>query len=264
VRQAFSMAVDRPGTLAVIDQPGATGGGSGLTHVSQYRGYWIDPINDAATFGENAKYYQQDIQAAKDLLGDAGYPNGLDLTAVTSSVYGPGYGTLMETFGGTAQEAGFRINTYDYQEYGGYISTTFFGELGENEFGLAPLMGSPMDPHNIFFTIFHPSSARHNFGPHGDPHAIPADTLPIDGDPGPAGDADLLAAWNAQASALDNEERTELIHEIQRMMAESMYFVPWTGGSTAYIYNPWMKNVKLIRGYAYGAEVAPNIWIDKS
>ena len=35
------------------------------------------------------------------------------------------------------------------------------------------------------------------------------------------------------------------------MMADSMYFVPWPGTSTAYIFNPWVKNVKLVRGYGY-------------
>jgi ABC-type transport system substrate-binding protein len=264
VRQAFSMAVDRPGTLSVLDQPGAVGGGAGLTHISQYRGFYVDPINDAAAFGSNAHFYQRDVEGARALLAEAGYQDGVDLVAVTSSVYGPGFGELMETLGGSAEEAGFRITTYDYQEYGGYISTTFFGALDQNQFGLAPLMGSPMDPHNIFFTIFHPSSARHNFGPQRDPHAIPAADLPIEGDLSPAGDAALLALWNEQAGLLDLEERTAKIHEIQNVMAESMYFVPWPGVSTAFIYNPWMKNVKLVRGYGYGSEVAPNIWIDRA
>jgi peptide/nickel transport system substrate-binding protein len=263
VRQAFSMAVDRQGTLANIDQPGAVGGGAGLTHVSQYAGFYIDPINDADTFGENARYFTRDVEAAQTLLGEAGYPNGLDLTATTSSIYGPGYGVLMETFGGSAAEAGFRMQ-FSQEEYGAYISTTFFGALAPNAFGLAPLMGSPMDPHNIFFTIFHPSSARHNFGPQRDPHAIPAANLPVAGDPSPAGDAALLTLWNEQAAELDLDARIEKVHEIQRVMAESMYFVPWPGSSTAYIFNPWVKNVKLTRGYAYGAEVAPNIWIDRS
>jgi ABC-type transport system substrate-binding protein len=81
---------------------------------------------------------------------------------------------------------------------------------------------------------------------------------------GPAGDAALLGLWNEQAALFDLDERTAKIQEIQRVMADSMYFVPWPGTSTAYIYNPWMKNVKLVRGYGYGAEVAPSIWIDKS
>jgi ABC-type transport system substrate-binding protein len=270
VRRAFSMAVDRPGVLANLDQPGAVGGGSGLTHVSQFRNFWLDAINDADTFGDSAQYFARDVDAAKALLAEAGYPDGVDLVAVTSSVYGPGYSALMETFGGSAEEAGFRITSYDYQEYGGYISTTFFGALEPFQFGLAPLMGSPMDPHNIFFSIFHPSSARHNYGPQfpnpGDTtnHAIPAASLPIAGDVGPAGDGALLTLFNEQAALFDVDERTAKIHDIQRAMADSMYFVPWPGTSTAYIFNPWVKNVKLVRGYGYGAEVAPHIWIDRS
>jgi peptide/nickel transport system substrate-binding protein len=263
VRQAFSMAVDRQGILASLDEPGATGGGSGLTHISQYEGYWVDPINDPDTFGPNAIYYERNVEEAQRLLGEAGYPNGIDLTAVTSSIYGPGYGALMETMGGSAEEAGFRVQ-YDYQEYGAYISTTFFGALSENQFGLAPLMGSPMDPHNIFFTIFHPSSSRHNWGPQGNPHAIPPDQLPVAGAVSPAGDAQLLQLWNQQATELDQEARAEIIREIQDYMAESMYFVPWPGSSTAYIFQPWVKGIRLIRGYAYGAETLPHLWLDRA
>ena len=70
--------------------------------------------------------------------------------------------------------------------------------------------------------------------------------------------------FTAQAQEMDPAARIQLIRDIQNTMAESMYFVPWTGSSTAYIFNPWVKNVKLVRGYGYGAEVAPNTWIDRS
>jgi ABC-type transport system substrate-binding protein len=255
------MAIDRPGILGALDGPMGTGGGSGLTHVSQYAQFWVDPINDAATFGENAQYFQHNVSAAQDLLGEAGYGSGIDLTAVTSSVYGAGYLSQMQAVAASAEEAGFR-SQINQQEYGAYISTTFFGELAENEFGLAPLMGSPMDPHNIFFTIFHPSSARHNYGPHGDPHGIPADQLPVAGDEGPSGDAEMLSMFSAQAEELDFDARVQMIHEIQNYLAGQMYFVPWTGVSTAYAFAPYVKGIQLIRGYGYGAEVAPNIWLD--
>ncbi len=266
VRQAFSMSIDRAAILGTLDEPGAASARGGLTHVAQFANFHIDPINDAATFGENAKYFQHDVEAAKALLAEAGYPNGVDLQANSSSVYGPGFGAQMEAIAASAAEAGFRLEL-NLGEYGGYISTTFFGVLGENELGLAPLMGSPMDPHNIFFTIFHPSSARHNWGLTADvegSHPTPAEDLPIVGDPSPAGDAALLDLWNTQGAETDVDARVELVRDVQRMMAKSMYLVPWTGVSTANIFQPWVKNVQLSRGYGYGSETAPSLWIDKA
>ena len=266
VRQALSMSIDRPGILGALDQPGAAGGGGGLTHIAQYANFYVDPINDANTFGPNAKYFTRDVEGARALLAEAGFPDGVDLTAQSSSIYGPGFGAQMEAFAASAKEAGFRIEL-NLGEYGGYISTTFFGVLGENEMGLAPLMGSPMDPHNIFFTIFHPSSARHNWGLTADvegSHPTPAEDLPIADSPSPAGDAALLDLWNAQAAETDFDARVELVRDVQRMMAESMYLVPWTGESTAFIYQPYVKGIQQSRGYGYGSETLPGLWLDQA
>jgi ABC-type transport system substrate-binding protein len=166
---------------------------------------------------------------------------------------------MMEAIAASVREAGINIEL-SLGEYGGYLQTTFLGDIPENGFGLAPLMGSPMDPHNIFFTIFHPSSARHNWGPKG---AVPRDQLPKAGDNSPAGDAALLDLWTKQAQELDLDARVELVHEIQRVMAESMWLVPWPGVSTAYAFQPWVKNVAVTRGYAYGIEALVNMWLDK-
>ena len=234
VRQALSMAIDRPGILSALDQPKATGGGSGITHVSQYDRFWVDPIKDASTFGPNAKYYKRDV-------------------------YGPGFKSQMDAVASSAAEAGFRI-TLDLGEYAGYLQTTFLGDIPENSFGLAPLTGSPIDPHNIFFTVFHPSSGRHNWGPKG---AVAAADLPKTGDPSPAGDGALIALWTKQAQELDADKRVELVRDVQRTMAESMWLVPWTGVSTAYVYQPWVKNIKLIRGYGFGVETAVDMYLDK-
>jgi ABC-type transport system substrate-binding protein len=159
----------------------------------------------------------------------------------------------------SAGEAGFRMNL-NLGEYGGYLATTFLGDIPPNAIGLAPLQGSPIDPHNIFFSIFHPSSGRHNWGPKG---AVPAAELPRTGDNTPAGDAALLELWTRQAQELDVEARAEIIKDIQREMAKSMWLVPWPGVSTAYVYQPWVKGIRLIRGYAFGAETATHMWLDK-
>jgi ABC-type transport system substrate-binding protein len=48
VRQAFSKAIDRQGILSALDEPGAVGGGAGLTHISQFARFYMDPINDSS------------------------------------------------------------------------------------------------------------------------------------------------------------------------------------------------------------------------
>jgi peptide/nickel transport system substrate-binding protein len=260
VRQALSMSIDRPGILSALDQPGAVGGGAGLTHISQYARFYIDPVNDASEFGENAKYFTRNVEEARALLSAAGLPDGIDITANSSNIYGPGFGKQMEAVAASAREAGFRMNL-NLGEYGGYLATTFLGDIPPDAIGLAPLQGSPIDPHNIFFSIFHPSSGRHNWGPKG---AIPAADLPKANDLSPAGDAALLDLWNKQAQEIDEDARAEIIKDIQRAMAKSMWLVPWPGVSTAYVYQPWVKGIRLVRGYAFGAETATHMWLDKA
>jgi ABC-type transport system substrate-binding protein len=165
----------------------------------------------------------------------------------------------MEAVAASAREAGFRMSL-NLGEYGGYLSTTFLGDIPPNQIGLAPLIGSPIDPHNIIFSVFHPSSGRHNWGPKG---PVPAADLPKANDPSPAGDADPSLS-DQQAQETDDEARVELMRDVQRMMAESMWLVPWPGVSTAYVYQPWVKNIRLIRGYGFGVETAVNMWLDKT
>ena len=111
-----------------------------------------------------------------------------------------------------------------------------------------------MDPHNNFFTIFHPTSARHNWGPRGN------EDLP---DNSPAGDQELLDLWTAQAGELDFDKRVEIVREIQRNMAESMYLIPWPGLSNVSIYLPHVKNVAhTTRGYGAGVETLADLWLD--
>src|SRR5207247_10542232 len=149
------------------------------------------------------------VAAGNDLPPRAGYPIGLALTATSSTVYGPGFKSQMDAVASSAAEAGFRI-TLDLGEYAGYLQTTFLGDIPYNSFGRAPLTGSPIDPHNSFFTLFHPSSGRHNWGPKG---AVAAADLPKTGDPSPAGDGALIALWTKQAQELDADKRVELVRD---------------------------------------------------
>ena len=112
---------------------------------------------------------------------------------------------------------------------------------------MAPLKGNSYDPDDVYFTNYHPLSARHNWG------AGPGD---------PSGDHALLSLWNEQRMEQDFETRVELNKEIQRVMAESMYIVPWPGQSSIWAGNPNIQNFFPRAGYGNGVEYLPFAWLD--
>lgn len=95
VRQALALTVDREAMVGFVEQGYGTPGNDA-------------PMNSAYRFYKDMPLRKPDITAAKRLLADAGYPNGLDLTLIASdtpSTRTP-LGVAMREM---AKPAGFRI-----------------------------------------------------------------------------------------------------------------------------------------------------------
>jgi hypothetical protein len=68
----------------------------------------------------------------------------------------------------------------------------------------------------------------------------------------------------SQSRELDEDARREILYEMARRNAESMYYIPaqssstttWTG------YSGRMKGLRRVRGYGAGAESVMYHWID--
>src|SRR6266567_517611 len=71
VRQALALAVDREATVGFVAGGYGTPGND-------------TPLSSAYHFYKNIPLKKPDIDKAKKLLADAGYPNGIDLTLVAS------------------------------------------------------------------------------------------------------------------------------------------------------------------------------------
>jgi peptide/nickel transport system substrate-binding protein len=239
VRQALSMSIDRDGLLKLLDQ---TGKGKWQSHISPALApFYVDPKDEKA-FGANAKYFKYDPAEAKKLLTAAGFPDGVKMK-ITANVdrYGEAARLSWEAIAASIKAGGFTAELV-YQEYASYIQSTFVGKIPDG-IGLGPLIGSPRDPDDIFYSCFDTTGARHNWG--GTP--IPEQK-------------DLEAMFAKQRTILNLDERKKYLLELQQKMAESMLVVPYTGSALFKYFQPWVKGMYVKNGYPWHTESIAKAW----
>jgi len=126
VRQAIATALDRQRILDLFYSSGSTL----ATHVPPC-------VIDGACVGE--AWYAQDLLAARALLTEAGYPNGLDLTLSlreTPRAFLPDPVAVATDIQAQLAAVGIRV-TLEVQEAGGYIGKLLSGELRGASFSAA-------------------------------------------------------------------------------------------------------------------------------
>jgi len=126
VRQAIAMALDRQRIVDLFYPTGSTL----ATHVPPC-------VIDGACVGD--AWYEQDLVAARALLADAGYSEGLDLTLSlreTPRAYLPDPVAVATDIQAQLAAVGIRV-TLDVQEAGGYIGKLLSGELQGASFSAA-------------------------------------------------------------------------------------------------------------------------------
>jgi peptide/nickel transport system substrate-binding protein len=239
-RQALSLAMDRPGLLRVLDQ---TGKGDAHSHIaSSLAPYWMSPLN-STEWGDAGKWWKQDLAESKRLLNAATGSDSIKFKVIANvDRYGASAQQSWELLQSTLGPAGFEIEL-EFMEYGAYIQSIFLGQIPEGAIGLGPLIGSPRDPDNNFFSNYHTAAPRHNWG-----------GTPIE----EQGQLDKL--FEDSRVILDLEERIEFIKDIQRTMAEIMNIVPYTATSGYAYVQPWVQNYNHKTGYPFAIESVAKSW----
>ena len=126
VRQAIAMALDRQRIVDLFYPSGSTL----ATHVPPC-------VIDGGCVGD--AWYAQDLAAARALLAEAGYPDGIDLTLSlreTPRAYLPDPVAVATDIQAQLAAVGIRV-TLDVQEAGGYIGKLLSGELRGASFSAA-------------------------------------------------------------------------------------------------------------------------------
>lgn len=239
VRKAVSMAFDRQALLK------AYWGGEGEFHnqvpASMGR-WWLDPRGKG--MGEDGRWWRFDLKEAKALLAAAGFPNGFQTKYIyTNNAYGTHFNQWAESVAGMLREVGI-VPTIVVQDYSReYIAPggTFTG--GFDSGMVFALQTAWTDAHDYLFNTLHSASERNHAG---------------------VRDAELNQLIDRAATILDEDERVKAVHELQRVHAKKMYYVPGCIGPDHAVTQPWVKNFQRSATYGWGTETAAILWIDKS
>jgi ABC-type transport system substrate-binding protein len=205
--------------------------------------FFMSPRDNKQEFGPNVKYFEKNVAEAKKLLSAATGSDTIKFKAIANvDRYGAAAQQAWELIQATLAPEGFEIEL-EFMEYGAYIQSIFIGQIPAGAVGLGPLIGSPRDPDDLMFRLYHTTAPRHNWG-----------GTPIDEQ------ATLDSMFDKSRTIIDREERIEYIKEIQRTMAESMLIVPYTGSAGYGYVQPWVVNYHDKGGYAYIIESIAKSW----
>ncbi|HEX5368749.1 MAG TPA: ABC transporter substrate-binding protein [Dehalococcoidia bacterium] len=229
VRQAYSMSWDRDlfiNTTYNVDKYAAEGlpmetRWSSALQAESWTGWWLDP--KGKDFGDNSKFFQNNIPDAKKLLSAAGHTDSLNFNSAVPGghPYGPTYDRDIEIVTGMAQNAGFNA-TISQPQFGTEFRKIY--SQGNGDFsGLSyvNLFSAGVDPSTWLFRYFN-SQGSTFYG------------FDADGSGAHKGDPMLDQMTNKMRLEVDDTKRMQLGYDIQRYVAEKMYFIAFPGGGNGF------------------------------
>ena len=260
VRQAISMAFDRDLDIAVnynTDEfekngiPVRTAWNSHLAARDEFKasGFFLDPL-DAATFGDNAKYFQHNPDEAKKLLDAAGFPNGFDVKLGYPNASNFSRAALVQPWVGYLQDIGLNVIDNGYTDYtGGYIPNDRDASGQFEGLGYHSITGGVV-------SIISPTSALAA-------EHLPSSGVTFHGYNDGKGDPDVIDLLTKAKVEPDAEARKKLILDVQRILGGKMYNMLEPGGATGYqMAWPAVQNFAVFQGAHEWNRY--QMWLDKT
>jgi peptide/nickel transport system substrate-binding protein len=224
VRQAVSMAIDREGQGSTIWD-----GGTIPSNVAPALADFALPEE------ERRELLTYDPERARELLTEAGYPDGLPATLIATDGYGARYVQATEFIVEDLNAAGFNV-TLELLDY----STYFGSRWPDGEYDLQFGPQTPfLEPDEWLRTQMQTGAARNWYN---------------------ISDPELDAMLDEQLTLLDPEERADKIREIQRYALENvMNPIPTWTYLTQWSYSPRVRNFH--RHASYGFPGLERTWV---
>ncbi len=265
IRQAWSMMMDRDVYLDTFSNrtkfeaegvPVETAWNTAAL-ATQFRGWWLDP--KAAGFGQNAAYYQHNVDEAKSLVAAAGFADGLSVEAhmIAGAEYGPAYPRHTEALQGMAGDpAGpfrLRIKTHDYatdwiekiRDSHGYFDGVAYRQT--------PF---PSDPGDQLYALYNTAGTLY-YGFDVSGAGTPAGE-PFTGDP------TAQELTSAMRTEFDHDKRVDLAHQLQQYLAQQQYFITRLGAATGFdLVWPYVQNWLVHQTNDHARRIS-SYWFDSS
>jgi ABC-type transport system substrate-binding protein len=204
--------------------------------IGAFTSWYLDPQDEQA-FGENAKYFQKNIDEAKKLLSAAGHEDGLSFKHVQYPIQPGPQQRSMDVIEGLFSEAGFTV-TEQEQVTIPEIFTEYINNGGHFTHLLNTLDFGGPDPAAYFRTHLHKTGSL--FGG-------------WDADGGPAnkeGDPFLNDTIDKMMMEFDEPKRQDLAHDLIRYMGAKVYKMRYPGAGTQLgLAWPELQNAYVWRGY---------------
>ena len=202
VRQALAIAIDRQLVIDTVLQGQAVAA----------QGLYPPGL---PAYDENYKQVERDIEKAKALLAEAGYPDGIELTVRTDQ--NETENRVLNAIAATVAEAGitFNVNSTEASVYT-QDRTDCTMEMGGIRWG----MDYP-DPENMVVLVLANSASRRNCG-YGDVDVA----------------AEIQELYNQGISMPLGEERDEVFRQIQKLAIDNVLILPVYNGATTRLVSP--------------------------
>ncbi|OGO04044.1 MAG: hypothetical protein A2Y60_03455 [Chloroflexi bacterium RBG_13_54_9] len=229
LRRAVSMALDRK---LVID--------------TFYFGYGVEqrgPIHAAAPWylkdqGECAKYYQYNLEEAKRLVAEAGYPGGLSVSLALNTAWGSTYREYCEFCADALSKIGIKV-TLKPMENAAYFASVYNAHAYDDLTFIYVWAGATLGPD--CWVEMYQKGRMNNWSNAADPKL------------------DELA--KAQMVEMDPAKRQELLNEMQRYEACQMNYVHWPVGYGVTCLQPWVRDYKSHAASWNAGRIAELIWL---
>jgi peptide/nickel transport system substrate-binding protein len=196
---------------------------------------WAIPIDQLSP--EGRRLYEQSLPEAKRLLGEAGFPTGTKVPLEATLAWSPDYvdGLQIDM---KNMKAGGIDTELKQKEFAAFMTSAIFGKFEKLAHTLRG--GTPVADISLY--------SSH----------IPGQPLNASG----VNDPKLTDMIRLQRRTYDVAKRRDIVYDIQRYLAEQVYYQYGPSVSTVAAWEPHVKNFGPNIGHDYGARLMV-AWIDK-